>query len=474
MFIKRRWILGILGFLLAFNLVLPLFLHHFIEEPSSNTALWNGYRHSREASNRSKGKVASTGNKSKNNHVHIVFSTDCSGYQHWQSIALWYSAQSVGHQGNVTRIASGCSQEERRQIEDEWKKISPDQFRVHFTPSFSYKSKSSSSQKNNYKYSNKPGGLLHFLQHNNDILHSDDVLCLLDPDMLLLKPITSTIIKKSWTKHKVGKKKNQAEYRDENGTPQALRVEWLEKHQSNPPDIVTHGHPAGQHFGVGGAWARAMTKKDGAWQNFSASKVCGSPSSPCTKTSFDDADSHYAVGPVYLATVRDWHRIAKTWWEFFPRVYEQYPHLLAEMYAFCMAIANLQLAFTLLSNYMISSPTTQSPTEGWTWVLEQQNQRQDYICGRNEFSRKQPIYTPTVLHYCQNYNIADYRFAKRKISHTFFQCSNPTPLPLNRSKILHSIREEGGDVSQKTAFALCHSILMLNEAQRKYRKDVCT
>ena len=70
--------------------------------------------------------------------VHIVFSTDCSGYQHWQSIALWYAAQSAGHPGPVTRVASGCSQDEdMRLIADEFSRIDGgrNRFRAHFTPS---------------------------------------------------------------------------------------------------------------------------------------------------------------------------------------------------------------------------------------------------------------------------------------------------------------------------------------------------
>jgi hypothetical protein len=44
--------------------------------------------------------------------IHIVFSTDCSGYQHWQSMLTSYSAARVGQKGRVTRIASGCTDKE--------------------------------------------------------------------------------------------------------------------------------------------------------------------------------------------------------------------------------------------------------------------------------------------------------------------------------------------------------------------------
>lgn len=44
--------------------------------------------------------------------IHLVVSTDCGGYQHWQSISSWYASLAAGHRGPVTRIASGCSDEQ--------------------------------------------------------------------------------------------------------------------------------------------------------------------------------------------------------------------------------------------------------------------------------------------------------------------------------------------------------------------------
>ena len=55
--------------------------------------------------------------------VHLVFSTDCSGYQHWQSIAFFYAARRARHVGPVTRIASGCSEAERAAVAAEWARI---------------------------------------------------------------------------------------------------------------------------------------------------------------------------------------------------------------------------------------------------------------------------------------------------------------------------------------------------------------
>lgn len=69
--------------------------------------------------------------------VHIVFSTDCGGYQDWQSLVLFHSAATVKQKGSVTRIASGCDEEKQMKLQEQYEKLYPNQpFRAHFTPDF--------------------------------------------------------------------------------------------------------------------------------------------------------------------------------------------------------------------------------------------------------------------------------------------------------------------------------------------------
>ena len=58
-------------------------------------------------------------------NVHLVFSTDCSGYQHWQGIALWFAAKEAGQKGPITRIASGCGEQQQRDVADDTGKKMP-------------------------------------------------------------------------------------------------------------------------------------------------------------------------------------------------------------------------------------------------------------------------------------------------------------------------------------------------------------
>lgn len=48
------------------------------------------------------------------------------------------------------------------------------------------------------------------------------------------------------------------------------------------------------------------------------------------------------------------------------RVYEKYPELLAEMYAYSMAAAHQELPHLTLMNYMISN--TDMDEEGWPFI----------------------------------------------------------------------------------------------------------
>ena len=137
-----------------------------------------------------------------NDDIHIVFSTDCSAFQHWQSYLLFYSAYRIKQPGKITRIASGCS-DDGKKIEESWhnehiKKMSKD-YNIHFTPHFSTVKDEAGNAKGDYKFFNKPMGLLHWLEHGEGMgvdvntgkmKNENTVVALLDPDMILLKHIT--------------------------------------------------------------------------------------------------------------------------------------------------------------------------------------------------------------------------------------------------------------------------------------------
>lgn len=444
-------------------------------------------------SNSSIGRDGVNGSNTSKN-VHIVFSTDCSGYQHWQSIAAYYTIKRFGHLGRVTRIASGCQPIEQEKIRDEISKIDPSRYLVHFTPSFAISG--------GYKYSNKPGGLNHWIMNTNI---DEEVIALIDPDMMLMRPITPEL-GAGLTAVPVSKDKTSAdmlEYIDAHGTVQILR-------KRNLPELplrVEKGTAAGQNFGIGTVWVSSGTKdakKD--FKNFNLTAVCGEDS-PCLNTprngpytTREFAEGYYSVGPVYICSTSDWKALLPRWHQFTPLVHDQYPKLLAEMYGFTMAAADRQLKFALSSSYMVSDPKTMSPTESWLWIDEYGSQSTTNsarsVCKGATFNSL-PTETldrlrsygsghdtendvaalngplPVTLHYCQRYLFANHTFAKRKMNQDFFRCDG-SPLDFDIETILKALDSSVNKVQKRMAFMICHLIPLLNMALEDYKTDVCT
>ena len=75
---------------------------------------------------------------SSSNSLHIVFSTDCSAYQDWQSLLVFHSAYQVGQIGPITRIASGCDEAKKTELKALYQKLWGRTYFVHFTPGTCY------------------------------------------------------------------------------------------------------------------------------------------------------------------------------------------------------------------------------------------------------------------------------------------------------------------------------------------------
>ena len=73
-------------------------------------------------------------------NVHVVFSTDCTPYQDWQSLVVFHSAVVVGQRGPITRIASGCDEVKKAELLQLYSKLYP-QYSVHFTPDYKHDTK---------------------------------------------------------------------------------------------------------------------------------------------------------------------------------------------------------------------------------------------------------------------------------------------------------------------------------------------
>jgi hypothetical protein len=129
---------------------------------------------------------------------YMVFSSSCSPQQHWESFVFFYHAFKVGQPGNVTRILSGCNDQEKEEVDDFFAKyirpMSP-RFHLHHTQDYGKVQKNKKTQY--YKYMNKPFGLQDWMENalgvsENKRMDSDladSIVMLLDPDMVLLRPL---------------------------------------------------------------------------------------------------------------------------------------------------------------------------------------------------------------------------------------------------------------------------------------------
>jgi hypothetical protein len=75
-------------------------------------------------------------NEEHKDDVLIIFSTDCTPYQDWQTLLLFHSAKAVHQKGTVTRIASGCSPEKQHQLSTLYSQLYGSMYNAHFTPDF--------------------------------------------------------------------------------------------------------------------------------------------------------------------------------------------------------------------------------------------------------------------------------------------------------------------------------------------------
>lgn len=383
---------------------------------------------------------------------HLIYSTDCSEFQHWQSYLMFHSALKVKQPGTVTRIASGCSDEESI-IAKKWHKehitdVMGKQFLLHLTPHFSGVKDKDGKTVGDYKFFNKPFGLKYWLEHgigfedekNTLLTREDDVVILIDPDMVLLRPITGDF----------------SNDRD---------VVIGKRHERNRKYKVEHGSPFAQTYGLGAQW-----------RTFNLHEIAGADS-PAKKVSQNDAGTFYPAGPPYIGTVRDMYAISQKWSEFVPRVHKEYPYLLAEMYAFCIAAAHLELPFQLIDSLMISN--VGAGGEGWPMIDELPHED---LC---EFAKKpkheeHPI--PSLIHLCQRYSVGDWFFSKRKMPQNFFECEQPLLEEPPSNVVLESNYKHppGGarkDIDTKQAqregFVVCGVIGAVNDAGRYFKSHHC-
>jgi hypothetical protein len=353
------------------------------------------------------GSVRKGGSKGEGDvEYHVIFSTGCTTIQDWQSYVFFYYAMLSGQPGTITRIASGCSEEDQATLQaffdDKIATMVPEKgrFRIHFTPDYSRLKPGPW-----YKYFNKPFGTKHWLEHAlgfpDNPVNEDAIVVLMDPDQIILRAFRNNDFSNTvWSDLPPG--------------------------QTAPRTRIEHGKPMGQRYGFGLQWKTSVDQK----------KLLGEGGKDSPLLTLTDAEmaAGYAVGPPYIATARDMHKIATQWSEFVVPIHDQYPELLAEMFAYCHAAAHLGLPHQIAARCaraagfcracfcrcLLVSPLAYSVAffcararaprsfmvsdigpdreEGWSYIDPMPAEQ---VCS----DKLDPEQLPNVFHYCQRYGL---------------------------------------------------------------------
>ena len=231
---------------------------------------------------------------------------------------------------------------------------------------------------------------------------------------------------------------------------------------------VSHGVPFAQTYGLGTQW-----------ETFDLDKIAGEDS-PAKLVNKEDGQLYYPAGPPYIATAKDMYQIALKWTEFAPRVHAQYPHLLAEMFAYCIAAAHLGLKHQLIDSLMISN-TGMSGGEGWPLVDKIPAGK---MCEFAAHPQHTVYAVPSVVHLCQRYCVGeDWFFGKHRVPHDVYDCEKPLFVePPSNLALLYDFKKPPNQRERKAlskisvareTFMVCFLTSLLNEAAAFYKQQAC-
>mmetsp|Transcript_12645 Transcript_12645/g.20436 ORF Transcript_12645/g.20436 Transcript_12645/m.20436 type:complete len:567 (+) Transcript_12645:206-1906(+) len=387
--------------------------------------------------------------------LHIIFSSGCNYFQHWQSELLLATAYLVGQRGRVTRIVSGCYDKTAENVKHEHQtfpagkndQLVPieilnrsvnENFGLFVTPEFEGAIA--------FPWINKPSSIKYFMENARPELErlGETVIAILDPDFIFLKPLTQ-----------VGEKPS-----DMIISEPVLK----DKDLNNPVDVVVKGRPVAQRYGLGGGWV------DPKWD---LDVITGDHSTPAKKWTREEAQLWTDVGPPLMAHVDDLTPLSVLWEKYMRPVLEIEKEILADMWAYSIASAHLGLKHTIVNHHMISSwPSTQNDkSQAFPWVKEWK----EMSCRNPEV--KPGYKLPTFIHMASNFKAPDriegpWMFHKGHVPATILDCDSPLIIE-SADDLYEKSLEQNDFKTHYTAWVLCHIVAKLNEVLMLYKQKFC-
>ena len=258
--------------------------------------------------------------------LHVIFSSGCNWAQHWESEFTLASAALAGQRGRVTRIVSGChdtSGEGRAHRHQTFPAGKNDiivkipmlnrsvnaEFGLYVTPPFDGAV--------DFPWINKPSGIAYFMKHARPELDrmGETIVAVIDPDFIFLRPLTM-----------VGKPADQMIVSRDTVDPFPGGNGKL--------DVPEKGRPVGQRYGIEGGWVGGR---------FDLDRILGPGSNKAKTYSTATAGKYFSVGPPMIAHTDDWAELAPAWEKYMRPVLDQEKDILADMWAYSMAAAEVIL-----------------------------------------------------------------------------------------------------------------------------------
>jgi len=379
--------------------------------------------------------------------LHIIFSSGCNYFQHWQSEFLLASAHLVAQRGRITRIVSGCHDKAAETVQhrhqtfpagmndklvpmEELNRSVNENFGLYVTPSFEGAV--------DFPWINKPSSIKYFMEHARPELDrlGETIIAILDPDFVFIKPLTQTGSPRSEVLVSRNVDKD---------------VEIVE-----PIDIVRKGRPVAQRYGLEGGWVKPKYNLD---------EITGDPNTPAKKWTREMAAKYTSVGPPMLVHLHDLTDLSVLWEKYMRPVLSLGPDILADMWAYSIASAHLGLKHTILDHYMIS-------------VWGNRGEAYDWIDAWPSLSCRNPVEppghrSPIFLHLASNFKApgekGPWMFHKGHVPAKILDCDMP---------LIVEAPDDTWEVSRdrtrrQHAWVLCHTISKLNHVLLMYKQKFC-
>jgi hypothetical protein len=392
--------------------------------------------------------------------MHVVFSTGCNAFQHWQAEVLLNSAYHQGQCGKMTRIVVGCDKyvEGGEKVsthaagagdklidQDDLLKSTFPGLHVHVAPAIPEAAE--------FPWFNKPWSYQHWVDNKADDIR-ERVIAILDPDEFFLQPLTQ-----------------RAEHSADG--PFEIIHAYPERLRKHVTDVVQPGWAVAQKYGLGATFLR----------KFNQFSICpGGIASPCANYTTEQGYYYQSVGPPYMLHNTDFKKTMPTWWELMKPVYKQdRGDIQADMYAYNYAAVHNNVNHVQLENYMVSNPRVGG--EAWRFV----DALESMSCHDPDSSlqgHKRPGFLHAASHFkaCTNGDNIPYEaescpeegsdlwnFHKGHVPSTILNCDEPliTPPPddfFNRQRNM---------IGKRSAFMICHLTFMVNRAALDYKGKFC-